>query len=43
LIWSKSFYIKLQDRQIRLAGGKEGVDDFEVIVEEEEGDDSDEE
>jgi hypothetical protein len=43
LIWSKSFDIKLQDRAIRLAGGQEGVDDFEVIVEEEEGEDNDEE
>lgn len=43
LIWSKSFDIKLQDRQIRLAGGKEGIDDFEVIAEEEEADDSEEE
>lgn len=41
-IWSKSFDKKLQDRAIRLAGGKEGVDDFEVISEEDEGEDIDE-
>lgn len=42
LIWSKSFDIKLQDRAFRLAGGKEGADDFEVIADEEEEEDGDE-
>ncbi|PKP36165.1 MAG: hypothetical protein CVT98_08810 [Bacteroidetes bacterium HGW-Bacteroidetes-15] len=43
LIWSKSFDIKLQDRAFRLAGGKESADDFEVISDVEEADDSEEE